>query len=82
MQKIERVGDLALVVDAASPDHRHGLTGHIVLDRYRVDDQGNVCLTSPGLSIAEMEGIIELIKAELDALRACARDRPPQERMH
>jgi hypothetical protein len=49
------VGALALVVDTAPPEHRNGATGHIVLDRYRIDDQGNVCLTNPGLSIVEME---------------------------
>lgn len=86
MQKIERVGALALVFDATPPETKSGTgkgpTGHIVLDRYRIDEQGNVCLTNPGVTITEMEGLIELIKAELDALRMCARVRPVEERMH
>jgi hypothetical protein len=82
MQKIERVGALALVVDSSPPKDRNGATGHIVLDRYHIDEQGNVCLTNPGLSIDDLEGMIEVIKAELDALSMRARFRPPHEPMH
>ena len=82
MQKIERVGALALVVDTPPPENRDGATGHIVLDRYRIDEQGNVCLTNPGLSIEDLSGMIEVIKAELDALSVRARFRPPRIPMH
>ena len=86
MQKIEKVGALALIVDTVPTEKKRDdetvATGHIVLDRYRVDEQGNVCLTKPGLSIEDLEGVIELIKAELDALTMRARVAPVRERLN
>ena len=50
--------------------------GHFILERYTVDDDGNICLT-PTLGISELEGSLDLIKAELQGLLEEARRRFP-----
>jgi hypothetical protein len=47
-------------------------TGHFILSRYRVDDDGHVCLTS-SLPLSELGGSIERLTAELESLLEQAR---------
>ena len=47
-------------------------TGHFILSRYRVDDNGHVCLTS-SLPLSELRGSIERLTAELESLLEQAR---------
>jgi hypothetical protein len=50
--------------------------GHFILERYAVDDDGNICVT-PCLSISELHGTLDIIKAELQALLEEAQHRFP-----
>jgi hypothetical protein len=42
-------------------------TAHLVLDRYMIDADSNICVTPP-MPIADLADSIELLKAKLDAL--------------
>jgi hypothetical protein len=59
--------------------------GHFILERYTVDDDGNICV-SPSLSMSELQESLEIMKAELQTLIDEARrrfpDAAPVERMH
>ena len=55
-----------------SPDDGGERTGHFILSRYRVDDDGHVCLTS-SLPLSELRGSIERLTAELESLLEQAR---------
>ena len=50
--------------------------GHFVLERYTVDDDGNICV-GPSLSMSELQDSLEIMKAELQALIDEARRRFP-----
>jgi hypothetical protein len=60
-----------------APAQEH--TGHfILLNRYKVDDDGNICLT-PSLALPDLYGTVEIFAAELQSLLEQARRRfPPQ----
>ena len=47
-------------------------TAHLVLDRYTIDPDGNVCVTAP-VPIADLADCVDLLKAKLDALLLEAR---------
>ena len=57
-----------------SPTDSAGRTGHFVLSRYRVDDDGYVCLT-PSLPLIELHGSIDVFRAELESLLERAKRR-------
>ena len=42
-------------------------TGHFILKRYRVDDDGHICLT-PSLPLSQLSSSLDVLKAELDGL--------------
>jgi hypothetical protein len=41
--------------------------GHFILERYSVDNDGNICVT-PTLTISELYGSLDIMKAELQSL--------------
>ena len=43
------------------------LAAHVILERYRIDEDGNVCLTGP-LSVDQLRCAIDVMKAQLDGL--------------
>jgi len=49
-------------------------TGHFILSRYRVDDEGHICLT-PSLPLKQLYGSIASLKAELESLLDLAAQR-------
>ena len=52
-------------------------TGHfILLNRYKVDDDGNICLTT-SLPLRDLHGTVEIFAAELQSLLEQARRRFP-----
>jgi len=80
-------GNCGLVLDSDRPSERSRRTrdrrrpsrdeggeptGHFILSRYRVDDNGHVCLTS-SLPLSELRGSIERLTAELESLLEQAR---------
>jgi len=80
-------GNCGLVLDSVRPSERSSRTtdrrrplrdeggertGHFILSRYRIDDNGHVCLTS-SLPLSELRGSIELLTAELESLLEQAR---------
>lgn len=86
MQQIT-TGNCGLVLDTDRPSEKSGgatdrlrpsraegreRTGHFILSRYRVDDDGHVCLTS-SLPLSELRGSIERLTAELESLLEQAR---------
>jgi hypothetical protein len=52
-------------------------TGHFILNRYRVDDDGHVCL-SPSLPLSELRDSIAVLTAELESLLEQAKQRFPE----
>ena len=50
--------------------------GHFVLERYTVDDDGNICVT-PTLGMSDLRGTLDVIKAELQGLLEEAHRRFP-----
>jgi len=61
-----------------SSAHAQECTGHfIILNRYKVDDDGHVCLT-PSLPLLELYGSIDVFKAELESLLEQAKQRFPE----
>jgi hypothetical protein len=50
-----------------SPNEGAEHTGHFILSRYRVDDDGHICLT-PSLPLTELHDSIAILKAELESL--------------
>lgn len=70
MNLIKTIGNCGLVFDIDAPTgatHRAEYPAHLILNRYCVDKYGHICLT-PSLPLSELQGSIELIKAELDSL--------------
>ena len=84
-----KVGNFGLALDSGDPEiakrlsgrikapHSEKLRAHFVLERYVVDDDGNVCLT-PALPIDELPTEIESIRAVLESLLRQARERCSQ----
>jgi len=72
---IKTIGSCGIVFD--TEDHsglgndratvRVECTAHLILNRYCVDKYGHICLT-PSLPLSELQGPLELLKAELDSL--------------
>jgi len=69
MGLIKTTGNCGLVIDASGHGDRRlrEPEGHFILNRYRVDDDGHVCLT-PSLPLPALLGSIEVLKAELESL--------------
>lgn len=75
MNLINTIGDCGLVFDVEVRTglgnqgvmHRVDCPAHLILNRYSVDKYGHICLT-PSLPLSELQGWIELLKAELDSL--------------
>ena len=82
MHQIKTTGSCGLVLDTevrgrtsgratdrrfSSPNEPAEFAGHFILNRYRVDDDGHVCL-SPSLPLSELRGSIEVLIAELESL--------------
>jgi hypothetical protein len=65
MKLIDKRGSLGLVVEHDNSNV------HLILDRYRVDDDGHICVTRP-MPILELRYAVELLKAQLDGLVASA----------
>lgn len=74
MHQINTTGSCGLVLDT---DSRSTFTGHFVLKRYHVDDDGHVCLT-PSLPLSGLRGSIEVLTAELESLLEQAKQRFPE----
>jgi hypothetical protein len=74
MHQINTTGSCGLVLDT---DRRSAFTGHFILNRYRVDDGGHICLT-PSLPLSELRGSIEVLTAELESLIEQAEQRFPE----
>ena len=88
--RIIKSGQFALVIDAAgepnnqagndtslhAADHGAGLCGHFVFDRFSVDDNGYIRLTST-LPIGDLYGCVEIVGAELESLLKQAAARYP-----
>ena len=51
-------------------------TGHFILNRYRVDDDGFICF-SPSLPLSDLRSSIDILKAELEGLLVQAEQRFP-----
>jgi hypothetical protein len=49
-------------------------TGHFILSRYQVDEDGHICLT-PSLPLTQLYGSIANLKAELESLLDLAAQR-------
>lgn len=69
--------------DRQEESHRPGplnegaeCTGHFILNRYRVDDDGFICL-GPSLPLSELRSSIDILKAELEGLLVQAEQRFP-----
>ena len=92
MHQIKTTGSCGLVLDTEVRDRKSGratvrrfsspnkpaeFTGHFILNRYRVDDDGHVCL-SPSLPLSELRGSIEVLTAELESLLEQAKQRSPE----
>jgi hypothetical protein len=56
------------------------LSGHFILERYTVDDEGNISLT-PTLPIVELSTSVDLFKAEFDSLLEQVRKRFPDRQL-
>jgi hypothetical protein len=88
MHQITTTGSCGLVLDTdgssvesgkTTPSHSSlnrnpEFTGHFILKRYHVDDDGHVCLT-PSLPLSELAGSIEILTAELESLLKKAKQR-------
>src|SRR5262249_32934437 len=61
----------------SSPHRRAEFTAQFILNRYRVDDDGHVCL-SPSLPLSELRGSIAVLTAELESLVEQAKQRFPE----
>jgi hypothetical protein len=92
MRVISTAGSCSLVLDTkarsnergraterrpSSPDRDDELTGHFVLNRYRVDDDGHVSLTPP-LPMSQLRGAIDILTTELESLLEQAKLRFPE----
>jgi hypothetical protein len=71
-------GDARLLTPAARRERRtHSLNqeirAHFILERYGVDDDGNICL-GEDQSLDELSAHVELFKAELDSALRQARE--------
>jgi hypothetical protein len=62
---------------ALKGDQEHG--GHFILERYTVDNDGNICVT-PTLAMSELYASLDIMKAELEGLLEEARRRFPEAR--
>jgi hypothetical protein len=60
--------------DPLRPNEGAEHTGHFILSRYRVDDDGHICLT-PSLTLTQLHGSIAVLKAELESLLDLAAQR-------
>ena len=90
MTLIKTAGNCGLVLDSGGRSAGHGRTGdrsstpsigstaHFILKRYRVDDEGHVCLT-PSLPLPELRGSVDILKAELESLLEQAENRFAEE---
>ena len=74
MNLITTTGNCGLVLDsdgrnpiARAEKQSAKVTGHVILKRYCVDDDGHICLT-PSLPLTELQSSVEVLKAELDSL--------------
>ena len=70
MKTLLHKSNLGVVLNMESP-WRHGsqspMSGHLILNRYHLDDDGNVCLSTPD----GFQGIldqVDVLKCELDQL--------------
>ncbi len=60
---------------ALKGEQEHG--GHFILERYTVDNDGNICVT-PTLTMSELYASLDIMRAELESLLEEARRRFPE----
>jgi len=68
-----RANNLRAVALKGDPEHG----GHFILERYSVDNDGNICVT-PTLTMGELHASLDVMKAELEGLLEEARRRFPE----
>jgi len=87
MNLISSTGGCGLVLDSEGRDplareepQRDEAKAHFILKRYRIDDDGYICLT-PSLPLSELPSSVDVLKAELDSLLAQVEKRFPKRRV-
>jgi hypothetical protein len=83
MKRIDNRGPVGIVLytrndssnDRAGPQQNKAASAHLVLNRFKVDDDGRICLT-PDLALDELRGAVDVFKAQLDALLDDVSERP------
>ena len=90
MNLITTTGSCGLVLDTEGGSNRSGApteslrskdesaecTGHFILNRYRVDDDGFICLTQ-SLPLSELRSSIDILTAELESVLVQTEQRFP-----